>query len=215
MTAGTPFLMILLLELCELKGTLDSVEKEENEVFTFFGGCEEPGCCALGGGGLVDFIGEGSSTAWSRLIVVGGDCCEERSEAKPLEAGLLSAVPFACFRGDRRGGVALPDLACEDRIGAGLAVSFFRGRPGRLLGDGASSRCLLLPLLRCVVGTFRGEQATTISSPSSVGLRLLGTVKGLKKSLMFLPCFAGIATCDRAFPPPRSVSQASRWTSTR
>jgi len=73
-TAGTPFLMILLLELCELNGgALDSVERDENDALTFFGGCEETGCCAFGGGGLVDFMGEGNSTACSRLIFVGVD----------------------------------------------------------------------------------------------------------------------------------------------
>lgn len=135
-TAGTPSLMILLLELCELNGgALDRVEREEKDVLIFFGGCEEAGG-ALGGGGLVDFMGEGSSTACSRLVLVRVDSCEECKDAKPLDVTLLSTAPFTCFRGDFRVGVALPDLACDSRSGVGLAVASFRGRPGRLFGVG-------------------------------------------------------------------------------
>jgi len=125
-------------------------------------------------------------------------------------------VPFTCLRGDVRVGAVLADLACDSRSTLlGLAVPSFRGRPGPLFGDETFCCCFPLLTLRCIVCTFRGEDATTISSASSVGLRLFGIVKGLKKSLIVLPLLllAGIAVCvipSSSSLQVSSVPQASR-----
>lgn len=116
-TAGTPFFTTLLLELCELIGTDDSVEKEENDVF----GAIVVAARATegaGGGGRVGFAGKGILTASCMRIRVGVACevgvdCEDRCElGADVEAAVSSLVSaaFTRFPGDCLTGVELPEF---------------------------------------------------------------------------------------------------------
>lgn len=148
------------------------------------------------------------STASSTRILVGDVCDDDGRVVKPELIGGASIVPskpVIFFLGDLRVGVEPPDLDCSSfgvlsRSLLGELGSLLRGRPRpRLIrsspcGLFGGSECLRPVAVALRVDVGWEDEATTISSSSSScrGIRSLGIVKGLKKSVMFLLFFLDI-----------------------
>lgn len=215
-TAGTPFFMIRRLELCELM--LVRVVKEEKEVLTGFLDSGAGISLCAGRDGLRCFLGEGISTALRCRTLVGvvfrGDC----TEVKPELSGGASCSPSIaamCLLGDLRVGVGVEVLDPFRSSGSvfiwsllGEIVASLRGRPrprfglevsfgvcSRSEGDGRDDSFFTGERVRSsVLARDEVEEATIISSSSSCrGMRFLGIVNGLKKSVIFLELFDMVA----------------------
>jgi hypothetical protein len=157
-----PCFTIRLLELCELKGTLDS---EENEVAAE---CSRASRLNGGGGGalistaFISLLSADAGLMWTR----------EAPSAVPSYCGMLLALTGERF-GERLVGVdAL--LVCEESL---------RGLP-RFLGFTLASEELLSSL--GPEGFFGDATMISSSITSFRGMRFRGIVNGLKKSLMVL-----------------------------
>lgn len=194
------------------------VVKEEKEVLTGFLDSGAGISLCAGRDGLRCFLGEGISTALRCRTLVGvvfrGDC----TEVKPELSGGASCSPSIaamCLLGDLRVGVGVEVLDPFRSSGSvfiwsllGEIVASLRGRPrprfglevsfgvcSRSEGDGRDDSFFTGERVRSsVLARDEVEEATIISSSSSCrGMRFLGIVNGLKKSVIFLELFDMVA----------------------